>query len=218
MIEINLMPKRKKEERLLSFLLLVAFIAVNFILLIILDSSLQLQETIKGKEDLLHQLTRQEEGLKQELIQAGKKVSLGGANPKEFISFIEKVRLQVPAVLDELSKNLPTGGKILSLQYAYPGQIQMRVAFAKVEDAALYLNRLRHLSFAAPQVLLQSVNRQGGAILSTPPSTAPDTTPATTSAIYEASYTIPIKMKGSILSALGAKQEAKGGETDAGKK
>lgn len=195
MIQVNLLPKGRKEERLFPFFILLAFILGNLIFLMLIDASLRLEQTINGKEDQLNQLVQMEESLKQELIQAGKKVSLGGADPREVRALIEKVRLKVPAVMDELTASLPQGGSILSADYAYPGAIQLVISLSKPEDAALYLNRLRKLSFAGPGVLMQSLTRveeaaAGGAPANQPPNQAGQAVAAKES--YQAAYTVPI--------------------------
>ncbi|CCQ97424.1 hypothetical protein CULT_630004 [[Clostridium] ultunense Esp] len=185
MRNVNLLPKERRQERFLPFLILIAFFIWNLLILYTLYASQQLDRSLEDQGARLAALKQQEERLKAQLIEVSNAKKHEGATPREVLDYAAKVRLSVPKVLDETLSLLPDGGWIASLSYAQPGAIELAAGFSRMEDAAYYLNRLRHLSFAVSGISLREVKWVEG--------TASPTGGG--QRFYQAVYTIPIAPK-----------------------
>ncbi|AHV99321.1 pilus assembly protein PilM [Paenibacillus sabinae] len=71
----------------------------------------------------------------------------GQLNRKAAVGEILKYKMNIVSVLNELASGLPQGSALRNINYTYRTSIDLTVKVPRMEDASIYLARLRQMSF-----------------------------------------------------------------------
>jgi hypothetical protein len=188
MIEINLRPPKNREAHYLPFFLAAIFVlwvvGVFFLGYQYFDS----KETLREKTTRYEQLQNHKKALEESLQEFNNQKEI--PNPLQTIEWIERLRLDLVSLFNELDQRLPVAGKVVNFDLSYPGQMNVTVQFAQMDDASLFLERLKTLKMFTRVQLLSLTRKQD---VQKAESDVAELT-ATQNASYVAAYTLFIEI------------------------
>lgn len=152
---INLLPRIDREARLYPVMIAASLVlwllAVAAVTYFYMDYKSDLRAGEKTIGQLNDQITLLQSGLA-----AKNSGQAGVSNPLAIIERIRDNRRDAVAIIDELTRMLPKGSRLLNVSYSSLGQLGLTVQTSDYEGASRYLFDLKRMSFAA-SAQLQSV-------------------------------------------------------------
>ncbi|MCR2820546.1 PilN domain-containing protein [Lederbergia panacisoli] len=140
MIEINLIPKRKKKSYFLLYSLMFIFIIAIFCSTVLFIQIHSEKERAQTYEKQLQQIQALIEIENSKLTDSEKTSSADILN--ETINWMNKERIDSVPLLGHLISLLPERGFFESFSYSLNGDMQLSVQFDSSREAAFYLNKL----------------------------------------------------------------------------
>ncbi|MCZ8519777.1 MULTISPECIES: pilus assembly protein PilM [Paenibacillus] len=151
---INLLPGSKKDSRkamriaLTGALLLVWAAGAGGVTYFYLDN----QKQIAADLDTIHELNAKQAAVQLQL----KKLADTGSNPAVAVEAIGAAKIDVAKTISLVNGAIPPGGLIYSLAYKGEQKLNITVDFKSMDDASVYLGKLRELPFGAAS-FMQSI-------------------------------------------------------------
>ncbi|WP_426449716.1 pilus assembly protein PilM [Paenibacillus sp. S-38] len=151
---INLLPGSRKDPRralriVMTGTLLLAWTAgAAGITYVYLDN----QKQIDADLETIHELNAKQAAVQAQL----KQLSGTGDNPAGAVEAIGGAKVDVSKTIRAVTEGIPQGGLIYSLAYKGEEKLNITVDFKSMDDASIYLGKLRELPFGAAS-FMQSI-------------------------------------------------------------
>ncbi|MGY4764590.1 pilus assembly protein PilM [Paenibacillus caseinilyticus] len=151
---INLLPGSRKDPRralriaVMTTLLLAWTAGAAGITYVYLDN----QKQIDADLETIHELNAQQAAVQAQL----KQLSGTGENPAGAVEAISAAKVDVSKTITAVADVIPQGGLIYSLAYKGEEKLNITIDFKSMDDASVYLGKLRELPFGAAS-FMQSI-------------------------------------------------------------